>query len=386
MVSVSSLSKAYRIYSRPIDRLYELLLGRSRHRKFWALKDVSFHIGRGETFGLIGDNGAGKSTLLKILAGVLSPTSGRVAVDGTVAALLELGMGFHPELTGRENIYLNASLLGFSRKEVEKKEKEIIEFAEIGDFIDQPIKTYSSGMKMRLAFSIAVQVDPDVLIVDEALSVGDQYFQKKSLDRILEFKEKGRTIIFCSHSMYHVLHLCERVLWLDKGRVRMIGPARDVVKAYEDFCRARESGDDGSQEENSVAFVGRLDVEFPSADGDELELKTGDALDVAIYYEAPSKCHVGIQIRRNDNVTVFATSTEIDGYEPLEPQGCLRFSIPDIPLLSGSYFIDVALVDDTGNMLYNMKSLPFSVDKNRKELGMTYLRHSWKIDSPKILS
>lgn len=218
-IRAQHLGKAFQLYERPIDRLKQMLMrGRRRYYKeFAALHDVSFELRKGEVLGLVGRNGAGKSTLLQLICGTLNPSAGQVAVQGRVAALLELGAGFNPDFTGQENIYLNASILGLSKAEIDARYDDIVEFSGIADFIHQPVKTYSSGMYVRLAFSIATSVDPDILVIDEALSVGDGAFARKSFDRIMRLKEKGATILFCSHSVYQIEALCTRALWLDKG-------------------------------------------------------------------------------------------------------------------------------------------------------------------------
>jgi ABC-type polysaccharide/polyol phosphate transport system ATPase subunit len=253
MISVQNASKLYRIYDKPSGRLKEILLrGRRKyHRDFWALEDVSLHVETGEAVGLIGRNGAGKTTLLQIIAGVLQPTRGDVKVEGRVTALLELGSGFNPEYTGRENILLSGQILGFSEEEMRRRMDVIVRFAELEGFVDQPVKTYSTGMLMRLAFASAIHVDPDVLIVDEALSVGDVYFQRKSLDRMEYFRKAGKTVLFVSHDPALVQRFCTQALWLEQGRVAMTGKAKDVVTAYQAFCarleedRLRNSARDG---------------------------------------------------------------------------------------------------------------------------------------------
>lgn len=228
------VSKSYPIYDRPGDRLKELLTfqRRSYHRDYWALEDVSFDVYRGETFCIIGENGAGKSTLLQLVAGILQPSSGDVTVHGRVAALLELGAGFNPEFTGVDNIYLNGSILGFSRAEIDSKYKKIQHFAEIGDFIRQPVKTYSTGMVVRLAFAVAIHADPDVLLVDEALAVGDMYFRQRCMRRVHSLRESGTTILFVSHAMADVKALGDRTLWLEDGKVRELGATDEVVSKY----------------------------------------------------------------------------------------------------------------------------------------------------------
>ena len=238
MISIQNVSKLYRIYEKPSGRLKEILLrGRRKyHRDFWALEDVSLEVATGEVVGIIGRNGAGKSTLLQIVSGILAPTRGDVRVEGRVTALLELGSGFNHEYTGRENILLSGQILGFSEAEMKRRLDVIVKFAELEAFVDQPVKTYSTGMMMRLAFAAAIHVDPDVLILDEALSVGDVYFQRKSFDRIEHFRRSGKTVLFVSHDPQLVQRLCSRALWLEEGKIAMVGRARDVVTAYQAFC------------------------------------------------------------------------------------------------------------------------------------------------------
>ncbi len=228
------MSKSYPIYRSPAARLKELLTFNrlSFHDDFWALRDISFDIHRGETFCVIGENGSGKSTLLQLLAGILAPTSGTAAVRGRVAALLELGSGFNPEFTGRDNVYLNAAILGLTHKQIDERYAAIEAFAEIGDFINQPVKTYSSGMTVRLAFSVAIHVDPEILLVDEALAVGDIYFRQRCMRKVHELRKRGVTIVFVSHSMGDVKAIGDRTLWLDKGHIRDIGPTDVVVARY----------------------------------------------------------------------------------------------------------------------------------------------------------
>jgi lipopolysaccharide transport system ATP-binding protein len=233
-VEFFNVSKSYPIYAAPGDRLKELATFNRRryHRDYWALRDLSFDVRRGETFCIVGENGCGKSTLLQICAGILQPTSGTVAVHGRVAALLELGAGFNPEFTGRQNVYLNAAILGLSATQIDQRFPEIAEFAEIGEFIDQPVKTYSSGMVVRLAFAVAIHVDPEVLLVDEALSVGDIYFRQRCLRKVHELRSRGVTILFVSHATAEVKSLGDRALWLDHGIAKALGETDLVVSQY----------------------------------------------------------------------------------------------------------------------------------------------------------
>src|SRR5437773_9853439 len=234
-VRAVELTKQYNIYGRPIDRLVEFVTRRPRHTVFPALQDVTFEVERGETVGSVGQNGAGKSTLLKLLCGVTRPSSGSLQAHGNIASILELGTGFHPEFSGRDNAALNAAILGLGPDEVKQRLPAILEFSELGTFLDRPVKTYSSGMYMRLAFSVAVNANPDILVIDEALAVGDGHFQKKCVDKIREFQRDGRTILFCSHALYLVNSICRRTMWLDHGRLMRWGPTLDVVYAYEGF-------------------------------------------------------------------------------------------------------------------------------------------------------
>lgn len=234
-IEVLGLSKCYQIYDKPRDRLLQMLLGgtgKRFYREFWALQDVSFSIPKGRVYGILGKNGAGKSTLLQILCGTLAASSGEARVAGRISALLELGSGFNPEFTGIENIYMNAQLLGLTRHEVDAKLDKIIAFADIGEHVDQPVKTYSSGMFARLAFSVAIHVDPDILIVDETLSVGDAWFQHKSMARMRKLMESGCTVLFVSHSIDAVRALCDHAIWIDGGRLKMQGNVTEVTNAY----------------------------------------------------------------------------------------------------------------------------------------------------------
>ncbi len=233
VIRLDGVSVRYRV---PHERFKEYMIrrmqGRVKHHSFWALKNVNLNVYGGEVFGVIGQNGAGKSTLLKLVARVLRPTEGRVLVKGWVAPLLEVGAGFHPELTGRENVYLNGALLGFTQEEMDEKFDGIVEFAELRDFIDAPLRTYSSGMWARLGFAVATQVQPQILIVDEILSVGDEAFQRKSLDRINAFREQGVTILLVSHNMALIEQMCQRAVWLDHGKLQSVGSVPDVIRAY----------------------------------------------------------------------------------------------------------------------------------------------------------
>ncbi len=241
-IQVDGLSKVFRLYARPVDLLWEVLFRRPTHRELWALRDVSFQVKSGEVVGIIGRNGSGKSTLLRILTGVLDKTHGEITVNGKISSILELGTGFHPEYTGRQNIFMGGLCLGMSRQEIEQKANWIIDFSELKDFIDQPLRTYSTGMKARLAFSTAISLDPDILFVDEALSVGDVKFNRKCFNTINEFREKGRTILLVSHDLNVVSSFCDKTILLNEGQILAYGDPRDVTRIYHQllYCQEKE--------------------------------------------------------------------------------------------------------------------------------------------------
>ena len=254
-ISVKNLSKSYRMYPSPAERLKEMLhpFGKKYHRDFWALRDISFEVKKGECIGIIGRNGSGKSTLLQLLCGVLPPTEGEVKVNGRISALLELGAGFNPEFSGRENVYMNGALMGFTKEEMDDRFDAIAGFADIGDFIEQPVRTYSSGMYVRLAFACAVNVDPDILIVDEALAVGDIRFQQRCYAKFESFRESGKTILFVSHSLDSIKMYCSRAALLDGGRVIEEGQPKEVVNKYLKIMRKMD--DDSLEDKKAKAKV-----------------------------------------------------------------------------------------------------------------------------------
>ncbi len=391
MIRVVEASKIYKIYQGPRALLGELLLGRVGHRKVSALRDISFEIEAGESFGVIGDNGAGKSTLLKLLTGTAFATSGNVEVQGRVSALLELGTGFHPEFTGRENLYFSGALMGFSRDEIAARERAIVGFSELEDFMDQPVKTYSSGMFVRLGFAVATGFDPDVLIIDEALAVGDQGFQKKCTDRIVRFKREGKTLLFCSHNLHQVRTLCQRALWLDHGEARGLGPAEAVVDRYEDHCRQRQSERGQSSSAQAMPSGGVCRVEsvklVSPGQRDQEEFETGDTLRLQIGAwfspEFRGKPGLGVALVRNDGIPLYVTVTSLEGIDlDLDPQGRVEteLTFPSTPLLAGSYYFNVFTTDDTHLQSYHSwdQAAPFSIRRQGGESGLVSLRHEWR--------
>ena len=272
-ISVNNVSKMYKLYDNPMDRLKESL-GLSRKKKYkehYALNDVSFQVHKGETVGIIGTNGSGKSTILKIITGVLNPTQGQVVVDGRISALLELGAGFNGEYSGIENVYLNGTMIGFSREEIDAKLQDILDFADIGDFVNQPVKTYSSGMFVRLAFAVAINIEPEILIVDEALSVGDVFFQAKCYRKFEEFKEMGKTILFVSHDLSSIGKYCDRVVLLNKGKKLAEGDAKEMVNLYRRvLVNQYEEPEEAAKEETQDAVV---EPDDPVTEGEKETVK-----------------------------------------------------------------------------------------------------------------
>jgi lipopolysaccharide transport system ATP-binding protein len=390
---VEDLGKAYRLYAKPVDSLKELLLRRPFHETFWALKGVDFTLGRSGSLGVVGENGAGKTTLLQLLAGTMKATSGRLERHGRVSAILELGSGFHPDLSGEDNVRIGCAVLGLSPAETERRLPAIVAFSELEDFIDRPVKTYSSGMYVRLAFSVATSVDPDILVVDEALSVGDQHFQKKCMDRMNEFRWQGNAMVFCSHSLYFVRQVTEQCLWLKNGRPVMLGPTIEVTERYQDYVRTRDgnakeepAGEDAARSDVSQGESYLSEVVLDGECHDDI-VETGGTLVLRIVASLEAKArgdaHVGLKIERNDGVWCDGSSTEMDR-GALHPLGGAKygvnFVVDDLPLLAGEYSIDVFLIDGAGVHTYDMRkaAVNFRVRQGTKELGMTRIPHRWE--------
>ncbi|MBV7428762.1 MULTISPECIES: ABC transporter ATP-binding protein [unclassified Acidovorax] len=401
-IRFEGIEKTYMVYGRPQDRLWEWVTRRQRHRVHVALTGVDFEVQAGETFGLIGENGAGKSTLLKIAAGTIRPTHGQVSQEGRVAALLELGAGFHPEESGYDNIRFMAALHGLEGGAMEDFIIRATAFSELtGETLERPVKTYSSGMFMRLAFAAATAIDPDVLIVDEALSVGDLHFQKKSLNRILELRERGATVLFCSHNLYQVRSLCQRAAWIHGGRIQAIGATEGVVTAYEAHERRRYAhlrtdavADAPPNAASPAPAVGITTAPLvkithlitETSDGtNPAQVDSFQDLTVEIQVESycDAKFHIGFSIVRPDKDNVFGTSTQFHNPpRPLCGAGThrLRVRFPRLPLLSGEYLWNVYTLDDTGLQVLDMAELiqPFTVlNQKNREVGLVWLDHEW---------
>ena len=396
-VRVSQLTKIYKLYWGPRSLFKEMVLRVPSHQPFWALREISFEVGVGEAFGIIGENGAGKTTLLQILAGATSATSGSVEVAGKTSALLELTAGFHPDFTGRENIYFNGALAGLSRDQIQESEPEIITFSELQEFIDKPVKTYSSGMYVRLGFALATGFDPSILVIDEALAVGDQRFQKKCTDRILSFKRKGCTILFCSHNLYQVKTLCERAIWLKRGLIAAQGSAQEVVDRYTDYVREDEgkslrasspAGEPDRDSKKQVCWIERT-VLSDAEQRPSTEFESGDTLQLDIWsYFGPGFegiPAVAVALVRNDGVCVYTASSSSSG-DSLSQQSPHHFHarvvFPETPLLSGRYHLNVVATDQEKLQAYDIveRAQTFTVSSADRSVGLVKLHHYW-IDS-----
>ena len=402
-IRAEALSKCYLLYDRPQDRLKQMLWrGRRRYyREFWALREMGFEIPRGEVFGVIGRNGAGKSTLLQIVCGTLAPSGGTLAVHGRVAALLELGAGFNPEFTGRENVFLAASILGLSTAEIEARFGQIVDFSGIGDFIEQPVKTYSSGMYVRLAFSVATSVDPDILVVDEALAVGDGEFARKSFDRIMAMKHKGTTILFCSHSLYQVEAFCDRVLWLDQGRLVMLGAPQEVVRRYTAFllgggALANEAKPATAAAPSSQlpattpaghAHFTRVAVALDGKQGRHLLARPGEnTLTVNLQFESDPSLPppvVGVTLDYGSLLAVTCAVSRSDGImieRDALGRGEATLTFPRLALRKGEYLVGVYLACENALHIYDsaLGVATLAVNDSLPEPGFVNLPHSWR--------
>ena len=415
-VRVSGLSKYFAIYDKPHHRLLQSLMPRlhraaspllrpftgrapaprAYHREFWALRDVSFEVRRGETVGIIGRNGSGKSTLLQIVCGTLAPSGGRVEVNGRVAALLELGAGFNPEFTGRENVYMNATILGLSREEIDARYEDIVAFADIGEFITQPVKTYSSGMYVRLAFAVAASVDPDILIIDEALAVGDVRFQKKCINHLNALKDKGVSILFVSHGLEQVKRFCDRAIWLHRGEARRNGLAAHVCDEYEAYTETREEAHApgvtapsattaaaGEQSDETMKLAKILGLRM-----DRNVLAPFEPLRVHLDYQVNEaeldSFLLGISIRRgSDDLYIFGPNTALDRVEVPSVRGRHRvqYEIPRLTLLGGEYYLEAGLFSDKGLVCLDFapRAASFTVKAPYFSEGLVNFDHTWTV-------
>ena len=397
VLEAKDLGKCYRTYRGPAARALEALtLGRhSGHEEHWALRHVDLALERGATLGLCGENGAGKSTLLKVLAGTTAPSEGRFRVAGQVASLLELGTGFHQEFSGVENVEMHGVLAGHSRREVRRRLGAILDFAELGEAAHAPVRTYSTGMGMRLAFAAALGFDPELLILDEVFAVGDMYFQKKCVDRLLEFKRAGHTLLFCSHSLYDMRQLCDEAVWLDAGRAREIGSSIRVTNAYAGWQRehiAAASEDKLAQTEPAGDWprITSLALRDPRSGELRQRVSTGEDLELVVEWENPRpserRLQLGVTFTRQDQTLCAAAGTHLGGTEDgaaLDgPCGRATLRLPELALLSGCFSVRVYLFDEEGVFRFAERALDHDlvVEAGTAEVGLVRLAHSWSFE------
>ena len=395
VVHIEHLTKIYKIFDRPLDRLKETFnpFHKRYSRDFYALSDVSFDVVKGENIGFVGKNGAGKSTLLKIITGVLTPSAGIVNIKGTVASLLELGAGFNLEMTGIENIYLNGTIMGLSQAETEARLDDIVAFADIGEFVYQPVKMYSSGMFARLAFAVNAFVDPDILIVDEALSVGDNRFQIKCMKKMQELMNGGTAVLFVTHDVNAIRRFCDRAFWLDRGKVQASGEVNSVVDKYVEFLKLEEikprERKQGTAQPKTTDFIAEItDVQLLSDAGDEVaEFAYDMPLTVKVRYnvrdDTITRPVLGIALRSVDDDYICGLNTLLDGHDiPWrigDNEVCLRYQY-GIRVNSGNYHFDMALFDETATVPIQFVSCirEFAVTPDYKAEGTVIIPHEWQ--------
>lgn len=402
MVIASGVWKSFRLYSDRSRSIKEAVLKRQKKRSFsdfWALKDVNFDVRQGETFGIIGENGSGKSTLLKILTKVYAPTKGDVVAKGKISGLLELGAGFHPDLTGRENVYLNGSILGMKKKQIDSIFDEIVAFSQLEKFIDTPVKHYSSGMFIRLGFAVAINVNPDILVIDEVLAVGDEHFQRRCTDKILEFKKSKKTIIIVSHALEEMRNLCDRILWLEHGVAQELGKASEVVDAYLSKVNKEEDVDSAHRAEKIGKYGQRwgskeaevTGVSFIDKSGKEKRrFSTKESMIARIHFNAHEEIKkpvFGVAIHRTDGTHVTGPNTRVAGVniDKIKGQGYIDYEIKSLSLLKGSYLFSAAIYDYTCMHPYDHhdEAYFFEVEPgNVKETyGVVHLGAEWTLGS-----
>ncbi len=403
VINSKNLTKHYQIYQKPSDRLKQFFLGKRKkaYKEIVALQNISFNIKKGETVGIVGRNGAGKSTLLQIISGTVAPTSGMVDVKGRVAALLELGAGFNPEFTGRENIYMNASIMGLTHDEINSIYDKIVSFADIGDFIEQPVKFYSSGMYARLAFASSIFVNPDILIIDEILAVGDAAFQRKCLEEFHKLRNSGCTILLVSHDAYLIKNFCDQALYLKEGNLMAFGNSHSVVDKYmievdsaltEYRKQYAKSSDQPKKTRNtdltSLNLFRITDVKLLNQKGKESKtINSGESISLRFNYatlvEQPPKVSFVFSLYRHDGVYLCGKTSLMDGIGPYDPKlkGSVEITFPTFNLLAGKYYWRVAIDDERGFGIYLEENnvCEFEVVDKMEAVGMLNLKNSWEI-------
>lgn len=400
-IEVKNVKKKFKVYLDKGSQLKERLLFRSRNRyeERWVLDDVSFEVKEGEAIGLIGHNGCGKSTTLKLLTRIMYPDSGSIELKGRVSSLIELGAGFHPDMSGRENIYTNASIFGLSKKEIDERLDDIIEFSEMEPFLDNPVRTYSSGMYMRLAFSVAINVNADILLIDEILAVGDVNFQAKCFNKLREIKAQGTTIVIVSHSMGQIEQICDRCIWIHEGKIKGEGEPRDIDNEYLNFMGNKRQTDAEKAEKKKELVEGVdpdkrwgngkarfTDIYMTDANGKRKNVfASEEAVDICMDYRVKDKvvdAVFGIGIFRSDGLQCYGTNTRIEQFKTfdLEKDGKVRVRIDKLLLLPGKYTLDVAIESDMATPVdYFKESYVFEVFSPIGDVGVTRLDHVWEV-------
>jgi ABC-type polysaccharide/polyol phosphate transport system ATPase subunit len=394
VIAADAVSKRFRLYHERNQSLKAAFLRRRRahYEEFWALRDVSLDVPRGATFGLIGENGSGKTTLLKCMAKILRPDKGTIATEGKISALLELGAGFHPELSGKENVFLNGSILGLSKRQLTDRFDEIVEFAGLEHFIDTPVKNYSSGMYVRLGFSVAINVDPDILLIDEVLSVGDAEFQRKCLEKFEELRTRGKTVVIVSHALDSVRNLCDSAAWLDHGVLRRVGPANKVIDEYltESHEDRVDDGQHGTRWGSGEARLERIEL-LDSAGQPVKRVRTGDPMTIRFHYqvdETIEKPVFGLAIWALDGVRVTGPATRDGGLVPdrldAGAEGHVDLRIDRLLLLPGTYDVSCSIHNSAGTHLWDMRHKVHRFDvefgEPHEEYGVVSLGGVWEGD------
>ena len=401
-IEIRDLHKKFRVYADQGNSLKEKMLSKKRrsYEERWVLNGISLEVEKGEAIGLVGKNGCGKSTLLKLMSRILFPESGTVKLNGRVSSLIELGAGFHPDMTGRENIYTNASIFGLTRKEIDERLQEIIDFSELEEFIDNPVRTYSSGMYMRLAFSVAIHVGADILLIDEILAVGDASFQAKCFERLMEIKAEGTTIVIVSHSMAQLERICDRTVWIEGGKIRMEGAPNEVNPKYLEYMGQRRqlsAAKNAKKEQNDAELSGETpakwtDICLINEQGERVEkFATGDTITLQLTYQADTanaeEALIGLALYRADKALCYGTNTQREHLQPivLKEKGVVRCKFAPMNLVAGTYWFDVALRRmDMFAYDYAAQAVRFAVYDPIDETGVTRIDHTWTFDDTEL--
>lgn len=391
-IEVENISKSFKVYYDKANTIKERMIsfGRGKFEKRKVLSDVSFKIKKGETVGLIGENGCGKSTTLKLLTRIIFPDSGSIKINGRVSSLLELGAGFHPDMSGRENIYINAAIFGLTKKEIDNRLNDIIEFSELGEHIDSPVRTYSSGMYMRLAFSVAINVNADILLIDEILAVGDTNFQAKCMRKLNELKQAGITIVIVTHDHTTVERFCDTAIWINEGKIAGIGKSADAVDLYLAYMKQKQYGSSGDGKNKNTERYGNgnvliKDVRLVGADGQRKQvITTAEPISLEIDFERVSgkdEVVIGFGIWTIERVPVYGSNTHLEGVSvDFDKKGTIKFKIDSFAVLRGDYILQIAIENKVGEPLdFYRNYCIFSVVSNEQNVGLVHLNHEWEV-------